>query len=148
MFEKIGDLTIDSKKINFRGEKISKLEANILKLNLKLGLMDADLNEEEKKQYTLLKKSISSFKIKNKELSEKEYLIGELSSKIKIAELAEKIEYCEKHGHIHGSENTASGAGGTKVYGFCKRCGSEYARGLSVDEWDNFNRMMNTPFNI
>lgn len=150
MFEKIDDLIFDSKKINFRGEKISKLEANILIFNLKLGLMDADLNEEEKKSYTTWKNGIECLKtlIKkpNAKISEKDYLIWKLNYEKKLINLSEKIKYCENHGHVPDSEQIGSGQGGTKVYGICKRCGAGYTRGLNPGEWKEFNEMMNTPF--
>ncbi len=140
-------------KINSRGKEISKLEAETLIQNLKTELISPNLNEQERAGYELIKKAIKSLEYLNpnakiKELSEKEYLIGELNSKIKIAEFAEKREYCEQHGHIPNNEYVGSGQGGTKVYGECKRCGMDYDRPLNSKEWENFHKMMNLPITI
>ena len=140
-------------KINFRDKEISKLEAKTLISKLESGLISPNLNEQEQKSYVLLKNAVQCLnkisKNKNtKKLSEKEYLIHELSVSIKLTELGEKIKYCKEQGHSPKSESISSGQSGTKVYGECKRCGMGYTRPLSSKEWENFNRMMNTPMTI
>jgi len=129
--------------INFRGKEINKLEAKSLISKLKSGLVFPNLNEQEQKVY---KKIIKFFNAK--ELSEKEYLIGELKSRIQVAEFSEKIKYCKKHGHTKGSSHIGSGQSGTKVYVNCAHCGMNYDRPLTQKEWENFDKMMNTPMII
>ncbi len=140
-------------KINFRSKEISKLEAKILLSKLKSGLISLKLNEQEQKVYKSWKKAIEYFNSLSKKpnkinLSEKEYLIGELNSKIQIAGLGEKIKYCKKQGHVPKSEHISSGQSGTRVYGECKRCGMNYYRHLNSKEWENFHKMMNRPMTI
>ncbi len=140
-------------KINFRNKKISKLEAKVIISKLKSGLISLKLNEQEQKVYKSWKKTMEYFnsitKTGNAEkLSEKNYLIGELNSRIRIAEFVEKMRYCKEHGHTPKSEHISSGQGGTRVYGDCKRCRMGYNRPLSSKEWENFHKIMNTPMTI
>jgi len=133
-------------KIEFRGKEISKLEAKTLIDKLKLGFTSPDLNEQEQKSYVIWKNAMES--LNSKKLSEKRYLIGEIKSRIQAAEFAEKIKYCKKYGHTEDWLHICSGQSGTKVYANCARCGMNYERNLSVKEWENFDKMMNTPMSI
>lgn len=77
----------------------------------------------------------------------------ELEEKIKqvVAELFEEQEFCEKNGHVErkGYSHIASGSNtGTRVYTTCERCGMMYERGLTSEEWNEFNKLMNTPMTI
>ena len=140
-------------KINFRGEEINKLKAKSLISKLGSGLISPNLNEQEQKVYKSLKKAIKYFnslseKQNLKNFEEKEYLIGTLKSRIKLAELEEKIKYCQENGHKEGSSSITSGQSRTQVYAHCTHCGMAYQRNLSTKEWIGFDKMMNTPMTI
>lgn len=138
-------------KINFRNKEISKLEAETLIQNLKTELISPNLSEQEQKRYKNLKNAmgyLNSISGKTRKLSEREYLIIELKSRIELAELREKIKYCEQHGHIPNHEHISAGQSGTKLYGECKRCGIDYNRPLISKEWEYFDKSMRTPMTI
>ena len=122
------------------------LEARTIISKLKFGLISPNLNEQEQKSYQIWKNAIEDFNLKK--LSGKEYLIGELKSRIQVAEFSEKIKYCKKHGHTKGSSHIGSGQSGTKVYTNCAHCGMNYDRPLTQKEWEYNNKIMNTPMII
>ena len=132
--------------INFRGKEMNLLEARTVISKLKFGLISPNLNEQEQKSYQIWKNAIEDFNLKK--LSGKEYLIGELKSRIQVAEFAEKIKYCRKYGHKEGLSHIGSGQSGTKVYANCAHCGMGYDRLLSSKEWANFDKRMHTPMTI
>ncbi|MDP3758445.1 MAG: hypothetical protein Q8Q86_01900 [Candidatus Daviesbacteria bacterium] len=145
--------------LKFREKNISKLEAITYHFKLKYNLIKPNLTESEKAKYIELEEGKKRDNEKAKRhggdsgiwkenFSEKDYILNKLSCQIGIIELAEKIKYCNENGHKESSLNISSGQSGTKVYVNCSRCGVPYQRGLTSEEWENHNKIMNTPMTI
>jgi hypothetical protein len=142
-------------EIIFRDKKMNLLEAKALLIELKTGVVKLELTKEEKKDYREWeesKRKINEKAIKRhggdvifKYITEKEYIENILKKDIDLIKWANKVAYCEKHGHKEVSSHIAAGRGGTRVYAQCGRCGMAYKRGLTRREVNYFNKKMNTP---
>lgn len=131
-------------KINFRGKEMSLLEAKVLRIGLKTGVIKLELKEEEKKAYTNrkeLQESFSKFLKKEINFSENDYFINELN----IAIQGGKLAYCKKYGHKESYPYSNTGA---VVYSICSRCKRSYQRGLTNKEAGDFDKVMRTPMTI
>ena len=100
-------------KVNIHGKERSLLEARLLLLELEIGLISVNLNEEEKREYfkwEAIRKSRNEISRKNtgearyKKINERKYLIENLGNKITSAKKKEP----EKKGY-ESSFNPFSG---------------------------------------
>lgn len=128
------------RRIKFHNKEFGLLEARLYLIGLNLGILNPNLNYEEKLEYTderkrenerglVAKKFLDSKSLKKitLRLNERKYLANILERKINAEENLRKIEYCEKHGgHIRGTSfNNISLNTQNDTY-ICSRCGSLY----------------------
>lgn len=93
-----------------------------------------------------IERKIKEYKEKTKGMS-----IAEINEEIRISTL-KSTAYCREHGgHVHDKEHewtSARNYGVPKSHGFCKRCGFMYERNLTMNELENWNRMMTAPMTL
>ena len=143
------------KEITFRNKKLGLLEAKLLVVRLKTGITKPNLTEEERADYVRIeeckkrdnekaKRHGNNSGIWREGFGEKDYLLQKLNLQIGLIEMSNKYSYCKKHGH--NEKINYFGSAGT--YCQCKRCGCIYTRRMTSEEWESFDRLMKTPFNI
>ena len=130
-------MTKSNPKINLLGKDMNLLEAKLCLCGLKLGIMNANLSEEEETDYLKWKedKKIRNERAKEligeyifKKVGKKEYIVEILERKIDAAKVGKKIKYCEKHGHKKRKNytHTFPAVEGAIIHYYCSRCGMFY----------------------
>jgi hypothetical protein len=149
----------DKFKFDFHGKEMNLFGARLYLLGLELKVYGMNLNEKEKEDYLDWKKYKEEENeerraiIKNKgleKLTERQYLIEELESQIRLTRNAKKKVYCEKHGHkeMKGSAKIKPYLGGARVDIFCARCNALYERKPTPKELEEAKKKIYNPFQV